>query len=377
VCAAATSSTRARGRAPGSMVPGVPGRRRPRRPGRVVTPATRSPGAPTDRRRPPVTARRRPRSPPPRRRGRHRHRLAPRPLSGSGPLPHTRAPPKPSAAHRAPARRRFPRSVHAAPAGATPEQRTAALEKAALAGECGARSRPGLKLNRLSLPDLFAQSDNDDIVAKLKVVSVLESLPGVGKVRARRIMADLDIARAAVARPRRPQRARCSTPSPANRRSPGRPARPRRASRASARAPSVVLRARRTEARVVGVGDVASTARRGRRRRLPLRRAPSSSGCGTPAGSSSGSRSATAEGHPARRGTGPGRRPGRAARDRRPGRTGGREQFPEALLCSCGRPAAEQEARLRARVPTTRRWPGGWRRPGPRRRAPTASMPSW
>ena len=31
------------------------------------------------------------------------------------------------------------------------------------------------------------------MLAKLKVVSVLESLPGVGKVRARRIMADLDI----------------------------------------------------------------------------------------------------------------------------------------------------------------------------------------
>jgi ribosomal protein S13 len=31
-------------------------------------------------------------------------------------------------------------------------------------------------------------------VAKLKVVSVLESLPGVGKVRARRTMAELEIA---------------------------------------------------------------------------------------------------------------------------------------------------------------------------------------
>ena len=31
------------------------------------------------------------------------------------------------------------------------------------------------------------------MLAKLKVVSVLESLPGVGKVRARRLMAELDI----------------------------------------------------------------------------------------------------------------------------------------------------------------------------------------
>ena len=50
-----------------------------------------------------------------------------------------------------------------------------------------------LKLNRLSLRDLFDQSDADEMLAKLKVVSVLESLPGVGKVRARRIMSDLDI----------------------------------------------------------------------------------------------------------------------------------------------------------------------------------------
>jgi hypothetical protein len=79
------------------------------------------------------------------------------------------------------------------PPALTPEQRSAALEKAAEARRVRAEIKARLKLNRLSLPDLFAQSDRDDIVAKLKVVSVLESLPGVGKVRARRIMADLDI----------------------------------------------------------------------------------------------------------------------------------------------------------------------------------------
>jgi hypothetical protein len=79
------------------------------------------------------------------------------------------------------------------PPALTPEQRSAALEKAAQARRVRAEIKARLKLSRLSLPDLFAQSDRDDIVAKLKVVSVLESLPGVGKVRARRIMADLDI----------------------------------------------------------------------------------------------------------------------------------------------------------------------------------------
>ena len=79
------------------------------------------------------------------------------------------------------------------PPALTPEQRTAALEKAAVARRVRAEIKARLKLNRLSLPDLFAQSDNDDIVAKLKVVSVLESLPGVGKVKARRTMEEIGI----------------------------------------------------------------------------------------------------------------------------------------------------------------------------------------
>ncbi len=79
------------------------------------------------------------------------------------------------------------------PPALTPEQRQAALAKAAEARRVRAEIKARLKLNRLTLPELFEQSDTDDIVAKLKVVSVLESLPGVGKVRARRIMADLDI----------------------------------------------------------------------------------------------------------------------------------------------------------------------------------------
>lgn len=79
------------------------------------------------------------------------------------------------------------------PPSLTPEQRQAALDKAAHARRVRAEVKQRLKLNRLSLEDLFAQSDTDDVLAKLKVVSVLESMPGVGKVRARRIMADLEI----------------------------------------------------------------------------------------------------------------------------------------------------------------------------------------
>ena len=79
------------------------------------------------------------------------------------------------------------------PPALTPEQRSAALEKAAEARRVRAEVKNRLKLNRLSLHDLFNQSDSDDVPAKLKVVSVLESMPGVGKVRARRLMQELDI----------------------------------------------------------------------------------------------------------------------------------------------------------------------------------------
>jgi len=75
----------------------------------------------------------------------------------------------------------------------TPEQRRAALDKAARARQKRAEVKEQLKAGRLGLADLFAQGDADEMVGKLKVVSMLESLPGVGKVRARRLMEELDI----------------------------------------------------------------------------------------------------------------------------------------------------------------------------------------
>jgi hypothetical protein len=74
-----------------------------------------------------------------------------------------------------------------------PAQRQAALEKAAAARRQRAELKEKLKAGSLSLGELIAQGERDDAVAKLKVVTVLESLPGVGKVKARRIMEDLQI----------------------------------------------------------------------------------------------------------------------------------------------------------------------------------------
>ncbi len=44
-----------------------------------------------------------------------------------------------------------------------------------------------------TLAELLEQADRDEVVANTKVVTVLESLPGLGKVKARRLMATLGI----------------------------------------------------------------------------------------------------------------------------------------------------------------------------------------
>ena len=79
------------------------------------------------------------------------------------------------------------------PPALTPDQRRAALEKAAVARQKRAEVKEQLKGGSLTLAQLFDQGDRDEMLGKLKVVSMLESLPGVGKVRARRLMEELDI----------------------------------------------------------------------------------------------------------------------------------------------------------------------------------------
>ena len=74
----------------------------------------------------------------------------------------------------------------------TPEQRTQALAKAAEARKKRAELKGELKSGKRTLKDVLARS-GDDIVGKMKVSNVLESLPGVGKVRAQKLMEELDI----------------------------------------------------------------------------------------------------------------------------------------------------------------------------------------
>jgi hypothetical protein len=75
----------------------------------------------------------------------------------------------------------------------TPEQRQAALDKAAAARRERAELKEKLKMGSVNLRELLSLADNNEVVAKMKVLAVLESLPGVGKVKARRTMDEIGI----------------------------------------------------------------------------------------------------------------------------------------------------------------------------------------
>ena len=69
----------------------------------------------------------------------------------------------------------------------TPEQRAQALAKAAEARKKRAEIKGELKSGTTTLADILQRS-GDDTVGKMKVSNVLESLPGVGKVRAQNLL---------------------------------------------------------------------------------------------------------------------------------------------------------------------------------------------
>ncbi|MCW2829618.1 MAG: ribosomal protein [Aeromicrobium sp.] len=76
----------------------------------------------------------------------------------------------------------------------TAEQRKAALEKAAAARQLRADVKNRLKSSRATLTEVIQESKVDDVIAKLRVVDLLQAMPGVGKVRAQEIMQRIGIA---------------------------------------------------------------------------------------------------------------------------------------------------------------------------------------
>jgi hypothetical protein len=76
----------------------------------------------------------------------------------------------------------------------THEQRVAASAKAVSIRVRRAQVKQQLKERIISFSQLLQMSEQDDIIAGMKVKSALESLPAIGKVKADALMKKCDIA---------------------------------------------------------------------------------------------------------------------------------------------------------------------------------------
>ena len=89
--------------------------------------------------------------------------------------------------------RRYGPSVPEPPA-LSDDQRAAARRKAIAARQQRAALKEDLKAGQVTLAEVFERAAEDPIVAGTKMLVILESLPAVGKVKARRTMDSIGIA---------------------------------------------------------------------------------------------------------------------------------------------------------------------------------------
>lgn len=82
----------------------------------------------------------------------------------------------------------------AQPPKLTDEQRKAALAKAAEARRVRAEVKELLKTGSMRISELFDRADEDELIAGLKVESLVSSMPGTGKIKAKRLMESIGIA---------------------------------------------------------------------------------------------------------------------------------------------------------------------------------------
>jgi hypothetical protein len=75
----------------------------------------------------------------------------------------------------------------------TPEQRRAALERAAVVRRERAEVKNRLKNSGASLPEVLHDGHDNVVIAKMKVLDLLQAMPGLGKVRARNLMERIGI----------------------------------------------------------------------------------------------------------------------------------------------------------------------------------------
>lgn len=76
----------------------------------------------------------------------------------------------------------------------TPEQRQAALEKAAAARQIRAEIKNRMKHSGVTIREVLVESRQNEAIARIKVIDLIQAVPGVGKVTAVEIMERLEIA---------------------------------------------------------------------------------------------------------------------------------------------------------------------------------------
>ncbi|MDO5501769.1 MAG: integration host factor, actinobacterial type [Actinomycetia bacterium] len=76
----------------------------------------------------------------------------------------------------------------------TPEERSAALQRATEARRERAAVKSRLKASGESIADVIASGKDNDAIGKMRVSALLESMPGVGRIKAQQIMAEVGIA---------------------------------------------------------------------------------------------------------------------------------------------------------------------------------------
>ena len=73
-------------------------------------------------------------------------------------------------------------------------QRREALAKAPPARQVRADVKNRLRHSGASVAEVLAEAKRNEAIAKIKVLDLLQSIPGIGKLTAQQIMADLHIA---------------------------------------------------------------------------------------------------------------------------------------------------------------------------------------
>ena len=76
----------------------------------------------------------------------------------------------------------------------TCEQRAQALEKSLTARRARAEVKNQLRASPDSLGKVISQGQTDEMIGRMRVCALLESLPGIGKTRARQLMVEVGIA---------------------------------------------------------------------------------------------------------------------------------------------------------------------------------------